>query len=739
MNEEKDRPMEDIMKIFRLGGKGAEKKKKTFRYSEQDLKRLSVEHKWKGNGTENDPFIIESSHPFSKDDIISIKDSRLNIQFKKCQFDSIKIKKCSNLNFQECQIENLTFNRSSNSSISNCKIKNVSIRASVHINIEDSIINSLNLLNSFLNSIKDGSIQGITKNCSPDNIIDVENISEQDKLKGNRFPANIFALILGTTLFSISISFFYFTFLLNFNFILDFFFSSIIIVIPLTIMITAIILIIRLNKTIKLYYIEKRVVYPNLKKQILGGSLIILGIFLTDIFYTINILYIEIWFIDNIRIITSIFLILTISFLFSLGTNLLLKARPFKKELVKEGINPLFPFFLPSITFIIPLILLIGIGYGIGALSNMAFSVNLLLIISLSIFLFTSIFAYFKFKKLKKSDAKLSISQNRFRIIFGGIVYLVSFMWISIFLEVSAGFTIEINSYFIVGITFIFGFCVLINRRKLAKIAGLRLYQKGDYEEALKHYQKMLGEEPNNIEYLINLGAIYSKLKKFEKALNTYNQAIELDQDSKFAWNGLGVVYSHLEQYDKSIEMLEKALSIKIKPLIASTFLEIIAKPDTLYSIDDTIIYNLSNLYRKKGDLNKALETCEKGFEINPKYESLWELYGTIYIEKGEFDKCIGICEQCVKSNPSFEKVYNVLGLTYRSKQNPKKAIEMIRKALEINPKNHQSYFNLALVYMDFKQYKLALNACNLSLGFKPDNPEAIQLRTKIYNDISTL
>jgi tetratricopeptide (TPR) repeat protein len=51
-----------------------------------------------------------------------------------------------------------------------------------------------------------------------------------------------------------------------------------------------------------------------------------------------------------------------------------------------------------------------------------------------------------------------------------------------------------------------------------------------------------------------NRGFAYADLKQFEKAIQDYNQAIELDPEYTYAFNNRGLAYADLKQFEKAIQ-----------------------------------------------------------------------------------------------------------------------------------------------------------------------------------------
>jgi tetratricopeptide (TPR) repeat protein len=55
-------------------------------------------------------------------------------------------------------------------------------------------------------------------------------------------------------------------------------------------------------------------------------------------------------------------------------------------------------------------------------------------------------------------------------------------------------------------------------------------------------------------------GTAYADLKQFKKAIQDYNQAIELDPEYTHAFNNRGFAYADLKQFKKAIQDYNQAL-----------------------------------------------------------------------------------------------------------------------------------------------------------------------------------
>ena len=108
-------------------------------YSEDDIYQKAMDENWVGNGTSENPYVIESTHSLSDQSII--KKSSLHILIKNCTFNTISLKRCKNLEFEGCSFEYMALSKCSEIVIGNCSFKKIlTLRYSHDLYIRDSHI-----------------------------------------------------------------------------------------------------------------------------------------------------------------------------------------------------------------------------------------------------------------------------------------------------------------------------------------------------------------------------------------------------------------------------------------------------------------------------------------------------------------------------------------------------------------------------------------------------------------------
>lgn len=99
------------------------------------------------------------------------------------------------------------------------------------------------------------------------------------------------------------------------------------------------------------------------------------------------------------------------------------------------------------------------------------------------------------------------------------------------------------------------------------------------------------------------MGKVYGDKKEYDKAIECYKKAIELDANYVHAWNNMGSDYWYKEEYDRAIECYEKALEIDANYVYAW--------------------YGMGLTYSDKKEYNKADECFKNILNINPEYKKI--------------------------------------------------------------------------------------------------------------------
>jgi len=95
----------------------------------------------------------------------------------------------------------------------------------------------------------------------------------------------------------------------------------------------------------------------------------------------------------------------------------------------------------------------------------------------------------------------------------------------------------------------------------LSRLADLCRHQSR-FDEAIQTYLQILQLEPNHLETMGNLGISYKAQNKFDEAISWYEKALQIDPNSLPAWGNLGNVYQEQKSFEKALFCYQKTLQL---------------------------------------------------------------------------------------------------------------------------------------------------------------------------------
>jgi len=141
----------------------------------------------------------------------------------------------------------------------------------------------------------------------------------------------------------------------------------------------------------------------------------------------------------------------------------------------------------------------------------------------------------------------------------------------------------------------------------------------GYFEKAIEDYNKAIELNPNIAQGYNNRGNAYGKLKEHEEAIEDYNKALEFNPEYAAAYYNRGTAYGKLKQHEKAIEDYNKA--IELNPNIAQAY------------------YNRGNAYGKLKQHEKAIEDYGKAIALNHDYGEAYSNRGYTYAEIRKYEE----------------------------------------------------------------------------------------------------
>ncbi len=227
-------------------------------------------------------------------------------------------------------------------------------------------------------------------------------------------------------------------------------------------------------------------------------------------------------------------------------------------------------------------------------------------------------------------------------------------------------------------------------------------------------------------------GDRYFKSNMFEKAIESYKDAIDFDVSNPILYNNIGICYIRLKQFDLALTYLKKAVNISENEDILFNLIEVLIEKqdfneakEYIYSLEDSSykqFYYLGELYFKVKDYNKAIEFFEKIYKDN-KIDDIMLKLASCYVKLGLYNKAIDSLNNVGDTDIDILIAKSDI---YESINDIPMAIKCIEKANFYNRNNYILWLKLAKYYRQEYNILKAEGAIYKAYTLAPDNEQVL-------------
>ncbi|MBF0540923.1 MAG: tetratricopeptide repeat protein [Nitrospirae bacterium] len=331
------------------------------------------------------------------------------------------------------------------------------------------------------------------------------------------------------------------------------------------------------------------------------------------------------------------------------------------------------------------------------------------------------------------------------------------------------------------------GYCSYLNEK------GLSLYNNGNYEDAINHFNKIIKVNPQYSDAYYNRGNSYYCLGNYQHAINDYNKAIELKPQNVESYYSRGLSYQKSGNYTQAKKDYNKAIEINPQKDVDYFFqgnsyhelgnekqtiknFNIAAKmgnklaQDYLNKIginwEDKLVESEKekkeqNIIRNRIDItplkvpttkdliNKGLSFCKNGnyqeaikcfniaIGINSKYAMAYLVRGTCYDKLSNYQQAIEDFTKAIKLIPQYAEAYYNRGASNGKLGNYQQAIEDFTQTIKLNSKDADAYNSRGFAYSKLGKDDQAIKDFEMAIMINPQLVEAYVQRGLSYHSIN--
>lgn len=94
-------------------------------------------------------------------------------------------------------------------------------------------------------------------------------------------------------------------------------------------------------------------------------------------------------------------------------------------------------------------------------------------------------------------------------------------------------------------------------------------YDKGDYEKAIEAYEKAIEIDKKNVDVRIALGKLYMELEDYDSALMTFQEVIKMDSKNEVAYENLIKIYENKKDTESILALVKDVKETSVLKLFA--------------------------------------------------------------------------------------------------------------------------------------------------------------------------
>lgn len=242
------------------------------------------------------------------------------------------------------------------------------------------------------------------------------------------------------------------------------------------------------------------------------------------------------------------------------------------------------------------------------------------------------------------------------------------------------------------------------------QILSVAYMRENDFKNAEEILSKISSIRPSmsdvNVAYLsLESGQLSKCIHECEAIIKTNPKAVKV-------YDILGLAYIRRGSFDKGIEQFKKASELDVGSIISNM--------------------NLAKAYIITGNNKEAIKTLENLITLNSDNLSARALLSTLYEKEGDIGKAVNSLENVLRIDPDYLPGYALADLYYYQGR-VEDSVVLYNKALKLDPDNAILHVNLAVAHQQLENNTKSISSCKKAIELKPEMPSLKIILTNIY------
>ena len=238
------------------------------------------------------------------------------------------------------------------------------------------------------------------------------------------------------------------------------------------------------------------------------------------------------------------------------------------------------------------------------------------------------------------------------------------------------------------------------------------LYSQGQLDQALEYANQLVATFSNSASLHNICGVVQTGLQQYEHAVESYQNALEIQPDSSEMYNNLGNALQYLGNLDGAVESYRRALEIQ---------------PDFAEAHNNfgNALQELSCLLQEKAMLKEAETSYRKAIELKNDYAEAYSNLGNVLLELNSLEEAELFCRRAIALKPNFAEAHSNLGNVLQDLGRLEEAEASYKQVIALKPDFAAAHSNLGNALKELGRLEEAENSYLQAIVLKPDFAEA--------------
>lgn len=234
----------------------------------------------------------------------------------------------------------------------------------------------------------------------------------------------------------------------------------------------------------------------------------------------------------------------------------------------------------------------------------------------------------------------------------------------------------------------------------------------GQSKRGIMKAEEMIDRDPYNLMAWYALGNLHLRNNNLQKAIESYEFCMAIDEDFLNAVIQLASAYMATEQYEKAIELYKRALQFSI--------------------LESYTLFCIGECYFHLGQLNEARYYYRKSVKINSGHADAFYGIALTYTEQERWHEAHHYIRKAIDLNKSESDYFLLAGHCELNTGNPETALENYFHAIKLDNRNLNAWYAYLDCLIERGDYADALDNCMDALSVN-DNDPGLNFRYAAY------